>query len=99
MPTIFLRFPQYEYKQPFDPSLMVYSRKRLTPEILEEINELIIRKAKKESEEERYDNGDDSGKPQSPQNSGTIQYMKVLFIPFQILKLQEKPAFGKGEII
>lgn len=29
-------------KPPFDPSLMVYFRKRLTPEILGEINELII---------------------------------------------------------
>ncbi len=43
---------------------MVYFRKRLTPEILGEINELIIRKAKKESEEERHDDKDDSGKPQ-----------------------------------
>ena len=68
----FCGFPQYEYKQPFDPSLMVYFRKRLTPEILGEINELIIRKAKKESEEERHDDRNDSGKPQSPQNSGTM---------------------------
>lgn len=68
----FCGFPQYEYKQPFDPSLMVYFRKRLTLEILGEINELIIRKAKKESEEERHDDRNDSGKPQSPQNSGTM---------------------------
>jgi len=35
----------YEDKLPFDPSLMVYFRKRLTPEILGEINEMIIAKA------------------------------------------------------
>jgi hypothetical protein len=51
---------------------MVYFRKRLTPEILGEINELIIRKAKKESEEKRHDDRDDSGKPQPPQNNGTM---------------------------
>ena len=42
------------------------------PEILREINELVIRKAKKESEEERHDNRDDSGEPQPPQNNGTM---------------------------
>ena len=31
-----------ESKLPFDPSLMVYFRKRLTPEILGEINEMIL---------------------------------------------------------
>lgn len=30
-------------KQPFDPSLMVYFRKRLTPEVLGEINEMILK--------------------------------------------------------
>ena len=33
-------------KLPFDPSLMVYFRKRLTPEVLGEINEMIVRDAK-----------------------------------------------------
>lgn len=32
-------------KLPFDPSLMVYYRKRLTPEVLGEINEMILRNA------------------------------------------------------
>ena len=31
---------------PYDPSLMVYFRKRLTPEVLGEINEMIVRDAK-----------------------------------------------------
>lgn len=54
-------------KPPFDPSLMVHFRKRLTPEILGEINEMIIRDAKKHQEKE--DDDDDSG---SSGNSGTI---------------------------
>lgn len=41
----------------FDASLMVYFRKRLTPEILGEINELIIRRAQ-EQEESSGDEGD-----------------------------------------
>ena len=42
----FCGMPAYEDKLPFDPSLMVYFRKRLTPEILGEINEMIIAKSK-----------------------------------------------------
>ena len=65
----FCGFPQYEYKRPFDPSLMVYFRKRLTPDILGEINELIIKRAKEESAENHHDGND---KPEPPQNSGTM---------------------------
>ncbi|MBP1737388.1 MAG: transposase family protein, partial [Oscillospiraceae bacterium] len=39
----FCGYPGYDdSKLPFDPSLMVYFRKRLTPEILGEINEMIL---------------------------------------------------------
>ena len=45
----FCGYPGYDdSKLPFDPSLMVYFRKRLTPEILGEINEMILRDAAKE---------------------------------------------------
>ena len=57
-------------KLPFDPSLMVYFRKRLTPEILGEINEMIIAGADKEkagASKSDSDDGDDS-----PGNSGTM---------------------------
>lgn len=50
-------------KPPFDPSLMVYFRKRLTPEILCEINEMILA-AQNANESDSYDD-DDS-------NSGTM---------------------------
>jgi Transposase domain (DUF772). len=46
-------------KLPFDPSLMVYFRKRLTPEILGEINEMILSEAQKE--ENRHDDGHGNG--------------------------------------
>ena len=48
---------------------MVYFRKRLTPDILGEINELIIQRAKEGSAENRHDG---NGKPEQPQNSGTM---------------------------
>jgi hypothetical protein len=42
----FCGYKEYDdSKPPFDPSTMVYFRKRLTSEILGEINELIIKKA------------------------------------------------------
>jgi len=56
----------YEDKLPFDPSLMVYFRKRLTPEILGEINEMIIAKA--EEKEAPPPPDDDT----EPPNGGTL---------------------------
>jgi len=51
------------YLATFDTSLMVYFRKRLTPEVLGEINEIIVRDVKacqgKESKDD--DSGEDSG--------------------------------------
>lgn len=37
-------------KPPFDPSSMVHFRKRLTPEILAELNEMVIRAAEKKND-------------------------------------------------
>lgn len=65
----FCGFPEYKDESPFDPSLMVYFRKRLTPEILGEINEMIIHKAQagKNTPEENdnpkdEDNNDDDNR-------------------------------------
>ena len=55
---------------PFDPSLMVYFRKRLTPEILGEINEMILRSANEQQKHEE-DNNDDNDKSDGG-NSGTL---------------------------
>lgn len=59
----FCHYPSYDdEKIPFVPSLMVYFRKRLTPEVLGEINEMILRDAKERQakEDETKDDGDDS---------------------------------------
>ena len=59
----FCGYKEYDdSKPPFDPSLMVYFRKRLTSEILGEINELILEKMEAEEKDD-----DDSN-----QNSGTM---------------------------
>ncbi|MGB4023578.1 MAG: IS5 family transposase [Acutalibacteraceae bacterium] len=64
----FCGLPEYKDKLPFDPSLMVYFRKRLTPEILGEINELIIAKAEGKDESADDDDSDES----EPPNSGSL---------------------------
>jgi hypothetical protein len=56
-------------KLPFDPSLMVYFRKRLTAEVLGEINEMIIAKAQPPKAEEQKQDDDDNG---GSGNSGTM---------------------------
>ena len=72
----FCGYPGYDdEKLPFDPSLMVYFRKRLTPEVLGEINEMIVRDAKERQEKEAKsrDDDDDSGNhPGTGGNSGTM---------------------------
>ena len=71
----FCGYPGYDdEKLPFDPSLMVYFRKRLTPEILGEINEMIVRDAKERQAKEteaKEDNDSDNG-PGTGSNSGTM---------------------------
>ena len=71
----FCGYPGYDdEKLPFDPSLMVYFRKRLTPEVLGEINEMIVRDAKarqeKETKSEDRDNSDEDSSQDG--NSGTM---------------------------
>ena len=76
----FCGYPGYDDEHlPFDPSLMVYFRKRLTPEVLGEINEMIIRDAKARQEQEadtqqqENDNDDDATPPaDGGGNSGTL---------------------------
>lgn len=72
----FCGYPGYDdEKLPFDPSLMVYFRKRLTLEVLGEINEMIVRDAKERQvkEAESKDDDDDSdGQPGTGGNSGAM---------------------------
>ncbi|MBU4440412.1 MAG: IS5 family transposase [Acetobacterium sp.] len=68
----FCGFCEYRDEPPFDPSLMVYFRKRLTPEILGEINELIIQNAEADKVKDESDDQDDSSSDEPPQNSGTL---------------------------
>ena len=63
----FCGLPEYKDKLPFDPSLMVHFRKRLTPEILGQINELIIAKA-----ERKQDKSGNNDNDENPPNCGTL---------------------------
>ena len=65
----FCGYKEYDdSKPPFDPSLMVYFRKRLTSEILGEINELILKKMEADEKNPEDEKDDDD----SDQNSGTM---------------------------
>lgn len=72
----FCGYPGYDdEKLPFAPSLMVYFRKRLTPEVLGEINEMIVRDAKERQAKysNSKDDDDDSGNhPGAGGNSGAM---------------------------
>ena len=71
----FCGYPGYDdEKLPFDPSLMVYFRKRLTPEVLGEINEMIVRDAKERQEKaaEAKDDDDSDDHPGAGGNRGTM---------------------------
>lgn len=57
----FCGLPEYRDEPPFDPSSMTHFRKRLTSEVLAEINELIITAAK-----------DDDNNPPDSSNKGTL---------------------------
>ena len=95
-------------KLPFDPSLMVYFRKRLTPEVLGEINEMIVRDAKERQvkEAESKDDDDDSdGQPGTGGNSGTmivdatcaVQYpLSSGCFPAQRGQGEHRNAFGRS---
>lgn len=83
-------------KPPFDPSMMVYFRKRLTPEIVGEINEMIImaEQAKLENEKEEVkdelDDSDDDDK-----NSGTM-IVDATCAPSQITYPQDVSLLNKA---
>ena len=70
----FCGYPGYDdEKLPFDPSLMVYFRKRLTPEVLGEINEMIVRDAKEhQAKDEPKDDDDSDDAPRSGGNRDTM---------------------------
>jgi len=64
----FCGYPGYDDEHlPFDPSTMVYFRKHLTPEVLGEINEMILNTVRQPDKQD--DGGDDPGRGG---NSGTM---------------------------
>ena len=70
----FIGLPGYQDKKPFAPSLLVEFRKRLTSDVLEEINEMII-EYNRPQDPPPGDGGDNDDAPASqedPENSGTM---------------------------
>jgi hypothetical protein len=71
----FIGMQSFSDRAPFDASTMTYFRKRLTPEIMAEINELII-EAGKDEDNHNGDDGTESGtldeNKTEPNNEGTL---------------------------
>ncbi len=65
----FIGLPGYQEEAPFVPSLLVEFRKRLSDEVLSEINEMI---AEYNHSDENDDNEDDSSGDESGENEGTL---------------------------
>jgi IS5 family transposase len=79
----FIGLNQFTHKEPFDSSTMCWFRKRLSPEMLSEVNDYIIgrkvAKDKKDDDQGDRPGGSDSGnpdgeniQPKKPENKGTI---------------------------
>ena len=71
----FLGYEGYKYEIPFDPSMMAYFRKRLSADILKEVNALIIEKNKQVFEthdDEDTAKGSGEGEAKEPENKGTL---------------------------
>lgn len=58
----FIGFKEFKIEAPFDPSLMTYFRKRLGPDIIKEINELICREQSKDNDPPPPGDGDNPKK-------------------------------------
>ena len=70
----FLGLSGFIEEPPFDPSLMVHFRKRLGKEIINEVNELIIKEATKSDQD---DSDDDEIKPESEKRNSQPKEGKV----------------------
>ena len=71
----FLGYEGYKYEIPFDPSMMVHFRKRLSADFLKEVNALIIEKSKADDEhhdDDNMGNGSGEGESKEPENKGTL---------------------------
>jgi len=76
----FIGLKQFTHKEPFESSTMCWFRKRLTPEMLSEVNDYIIgRKVAEEKKDDDHDNPSGRGssdkpteEPVTPENKGTL---------------------------
>lgn len=62
----FIGLEAYQEEPPFDPSLLTYFRKRLGPDVINQVNEWIVQAGRREAE----DRDDDEHKDEPPSSSG-----------------------------
>ncbi len=76
----FIGLNEYQGKQPFDSTMMVYFRKRVKPEMLEEVNNALFAE-KKEKKKKKKGNDDDDD--HEPKNKGKL-LMDATCVPADI---------------
>jgi transposase, IS5 family len=79
----FLGYTEYSTKKPFDPSLMVFFRKRFGLKNLTEINETICKMQKKDDDEPPAAGGGGTTKPEETENKGKM-LMDATCVPADI---------------
>lgn len=79
----FIGLEKYQIEPPFDPSLLVYFRKRLDQKVMRKINKLIC-----QSEKPKEPKDKDPGNPGNPSGSGTPDNFEVW-----------KPEENKGKLL
>ena len=68
----FLGLKSYQYKAPFDSSMLVYFRKRINPEIIENLNREIVQKELRDKEELSDNGSDNEGEKKKVKNKGKL---------------------------
>jgi len=68
----FIGLPEFQIKTPFDPSLMVQFRKRLSAKVLNEVNEMICGAKVEKQEDSNNPKGPDDKPPTGGGNQGTL---------------------------
>lgn len=69
----FLGFPEFKQGLPFASSLITHFRKRFSSDILNEVNEKIVRNAQKDNNQKDKDNDDDQAPPTSSGGNSNIE--------------------------
>ena len=94
----FLGLHEYRYECPFDPSMMTRFRKRITPEMLNWVNDQVIGRKAAEEKEETTTNDEPDDEPPSNSSDGGSPMQEQLTID-DVCKESQKKVPNEGTLI